>query len=150
MTSVTPIACVNVAIVNAHREVLLTLRSKRVREPGRWCLPGGHIDPGEGWLQAAIRETKEEVGLVIVKPELIGLYSDPKICITDERLAGGGSIQYLCAAFRVFAKGEIMKPNDEVEDWDWFSLDNLPEPMLKSHPQRVRDALEFDGEVFLR
>lgn len=149
-SSLVPIACVNIAIVNSHREVLLTKRSKKVREPGRWCLPGGHVDPGEGWIAAALRETKEEVGLTIAKPELVGLYSDPILSIPDEMVAPGVRVQFLCAAFRVFTKSDDVKPNDEVEDWDWFSIDNLPEPMIKSHPVRVQDALEFQGEVHLK
>ena len=33
---------------------------------GYWSLPGGVIDPGEAPKQAALRETKEEVGLTIL------------------------------------------------------------------------------------
>lgn len=151
MSSLVPIACVNVALINAHREILLTRRSERVREPGRWCLPGGHVDRGEGWLQAAIRETKEEVGITIVKPEFFGLYSEPELSVTEVEVQPGVRIQFLCAAFRLFVKDDAkVKPNDEVDDWDWFALDNLPDPMLKSHPLRVKDALRFDGEVFLK
>lgn len=32
-------------------------------EPGKWCLPGGHIDEGETIEQAAARELKEEANL---------------------------------------------------------------------------------------
>jgi 8-oxo-dGTP pyrophosphatase MutT (NUDIX family) len=149
-SSVIPVSSVNVAIINAHREVLLTRRSSKVRQPGRWCLPGGHVEAGESWLQAALREVKEEVGLVVVKPELFGLYSNPALTITEEEVEPGKRVQYLCAAFRVFTKAETVDVNHEVDDWDWFALDNLPEPMMKSHPVRVQDALAFDGEVYLK
>ncbi len=29
----------------------------------RWCLPKGHVDPGESLAQAALREAKEETGI---------------------------------------------------------------------------------------
>ncbi len=33
--------------------------------PGAWVLPGGHIDPGEGFEECAIREVFEETGIQI-------------------------------------------------------------------------------------
>ena len=44
---IVPIASVNGVIFNPQREVLLTRRSAIVREPGKWCLPGGHLEIGE-------------------------------------------------------------------------------------------------------
>lgn len=39
--------------------------------PGMWDLPGGGREGGEGPLDCALRETREELGLVIV-PALVG------------------------------------------------------------------------------
>lgn len=37
------------------------------------CFPGGHVEPGEAFTTAAVRETFEETGLTIEDPRLCGV-----------------------------------------------------------------------------
>ena len=48
--------------------LLLEVRSQKVRQPGEVCFPGGRAEPGETAVEAAVRETCEELG---VTPDII-------------------------------------------------------------------------------
>ncbi len=57
--------------------VLLTRRGSRLNaHANQWALPGGRIDEGETALEAALRETHEEVGLVLDESNLLGRLDD--------------------------------------------------------------------------
>lgn len=57
------------SIVDVHTilwragQLLLLRRAGNVYASGLFCLPSGHLEPGESVLSAAIRETREEVGV---------------------------------------------------------------------------------------
>ena len=36
------------------------------------CFPGGHVEPGESFVESVIREVREETGLTIENPILCG------------------------------------------------------------------------------
>lgn len=54
-------------------EVLLTRRSMELRtHRGEMSFPGGRLDPGETFVEAALREAHEEVGLHQQQVEVVG------------------------------------------------------------------------------
>ena len=67
-----PVLAVNVAVLEAGR-ILLILRE----DFDVWCMPGGHLDPGESFAAAAVREVREETGLEVRLDRLVGAYSRP-------------------------------------------------------------------------
>lgn len=54
------------------------LLQNRVKEDWRgYTLPGGHVEKGESFVDAVKREIKEETGLIIKKPKLVGVKQFP-------------------------------------------------------------------------
>jgi 8-oxo-dGTP pyrophosphatase MutT (NUDIX family) len=46
------------------------------RHAGQWALPGGRVDPGEGALEAALRELDEELGIRLGPQSVVGWLDD--------------------------------------------------------------------------
>jgi 8-oxo-dGTP pyrophosphatase MutT (NUDIX family) len=69
-------------VVSAEREdapgdVVVTLRASKLnRHGGQFALPGGRLDEGETVIDAALRETHEEVGLHLETSSVLGLLDD--------------------------------------------------------------------------
>lgn len=56
---------------------LITRRAPRLaRHAHQWALPGGRVDPGESPIEAALRETEEEVGLRLPPDRVLGMLDD--------------------------------------------------------------------------
>ncbi len=68
---------------------------RRGIEPGRgaWAQPGGFLEVDETVHEAAIRETREETGLVVEPGEIIGLYTRLEAAVVtvafEARVVGG-------------------------------------------------------------
>ncbi len=63
-----------VVVTDQQGRILLEKRS----DCGMWGLPGGRIEPGESIAGAAVREVKEETGLVVEISRMLGVYSGPE------------------------------------------------------------------------
>ena len=65
------LSVVGVVIINGNNEILLQKRSKlKKSNPGKWGICGGKVRINEDCYDAIIRETLEEIGIILEKDEL--------------------------------------------------------------------------------
>lgn len=63
-----------VAVLDPQGRLLLQERGEdALHDPGRWGYPGGDLEPGEDFVAAAVRELREETGLVVDPDALASL-----------------------------------------------------------------------------
>ena len=91
-------AAVLLALVHSHGEaaLLLTERSDAVeRHKGQISLPGGAVEPGESPLDAALRETCEEIGVRAEDVTVLGALDDEETVVSGFLLTPFvGSVPY--------------------------------------------------------
>ncbi|MGK0674002.1 MAG: NUDIX hydrolase [Halothiobacillaceae bacterium] len=75
------------------------LVEERVDGEIRLNQPAGHLEEGESLIEAVVRETMEEAGMVFRPTHLVGLYQwrAPKNGVTYLRAAFGGKLEHIIA-----------------------------------------------------
>lgn len=101
------------------------LLGKRIKSNNEyaWQFPGGHLEFGETVLECAEREVAEEAGISIRNVVQCGYTNDVFVNADKHYVTLFVSSDY--------DKGEltVMEP-DKCESWQWFSPNNLPEPLF--------------------
>ncbi|KAI0295960.1 NUDIX hydrolase domain-like protein [Russula brevipes] len=73
--------------VNNQPGVLLELRGKLRTHSGEVSFPGGRVDAGDRtFLEAALRETREEVGVSSDQVEILGQLGSPQLSLNGLRV----------------------------------------------------------------
>jgi len=103
-------------------EILFIERATDVRDPwsGHLAFPGGKVEQGEQARQAAERETREEIGLVLESERYLGRMSD----------IVGANLPVRVSCFAYAAVSTAIHPviNREVRDVFWARLSDIGDP----------------------
>jgi ADP-ribose pyrophosphatase YjhB (NUDIX family) len=123
--------CSALVLDPSGEKLLLTRRT----DNGRWCLPGGRLDPGESAAECCAREVLEETGLVVEVLHLIGLYSSPHRIV---EYADGNRRQIVAAHFLARAVGGELRLSDETTAYGFFSRNEITAmDVMEHHVERI-------------
>jgi NAD+ diphosphatase len=101
-----------IILIEKDNEILLA-RSPRFK-PKMYSVIAGFVEPGETLEQTVLREIREEVGIQVHKIQYFGSQHWP-------------FPQSLMIAFTAeYLSGQITIDHREIEDADWFTIENLP------------------------
>lgn len=90
-----------------YKEDMILLQNRVKKDWKGYTLPGGHIEPGESFVDGVIREMKEETGLTIVNPRLCGIKQFP--------IEGG---RYMVLLYKTDEfEGELVSSEEGQMEW---------------------------------
>lgn len=113
---------VNMCMVRSGNKVLMQDRKKK-DWPGI-TFPGGHVEQGESFTEAVIREIREETGLTI---------SAPRLCGIKDWYENG--LRYVVLFYKTEQFEGTLQSSDEGEVW-WEDIDNLPNLSLATEDMK--------------
>ncbi len=123
-----------IAVVYHDARFLLVQRGK---DPGRglWGFPGGHVELGETALEAAVRELREETGVIAQADGYL-----TNVDVIARNLSGAVDYQYLIAAVRCsYLEGEAVAA-DDAADVAWVSLAQMEDGIFALSDDVLRVA----------
>ena len=128
----------NLCMISDGNKVVVIDRKKK-DWPGV-TFPGGHVELGESFSDAVIREVKEETGLDIYSPQLCGI----KDWVENE-------CRYVVLFYKTYRFDGVLQSSNEGEVW-WAEMDQLTSLKLSLDMQDMIRVFVEDGlsEFFYR
>jgi len=143
-------AAVALVLAGEAADLNMCLIRRAERQLDRWsghvALPGGGVDPVDlGPREAAIRETREEVGLRLDRSDYLG-------SLGIQPIDRNGRPDDRSLSSYVFYLGETLeefKPSDEVAEAFWVPLRHLLDPRNAGHRPTSRDGVTYHSPAVL-
>lgn len=129
-------------LVEKEGNLLLGLR-KGAHGASTWAPPGGHLEFAESVEECAKRELLEETGLTAISCAL-----GPWM----ENVMENGKKHYitlLVTVDRFEGELQLLEPN-KCEGWQWFSWDELPQPLFAPLASFLELSKKESSNLFLK
>ena len=132
-----PLVGVGAIIIENSRVVLVKRAHPPLQE--QWSIPGGVLEVGELVHAAAVREAREETGLIVEPGALLGVYDR---VLRDS--TGRVQYHYVLVDFLCRRAGGELQAADDAAEVRWFTREQLRELSL------AEDTLEVIEKGFAR
>lgn len=125
-----PIIGVGAIIIDGPRVLLV----KRAHPPiaGQWSIPGGALEIGELVREAAVREAREETGLIVDPGDLLGVFD--RVLRDPERRV---QYHYVLIDFLCTPVGGELRAASDAAAARWFAPEELPALNLADDTHQV-------------
>jgi len=122
---------------DAEGRLLLARASSAVSLQGRWFLPGGGVQHGEGPAESLVREFEEESGLTVEVGPLLEAISDVR------PLPDGSSLHTVRLIYRVDSWDGTLRPESDgtTDAVGWFTRDEVSTMPLARYARDVVNRL---------
>ena len=109
--------------------------SSALHGEGTWTMPGGKLHFGESFEQGAQREILEEIGIDVPLSDL------KVICLNSDIVSDAHFITIGLICTNLVGEARVMEP-DEITQWKWFDMDNLPTPLFSASEKVLNNFKE--------
>ena len=144
--------CVGIFLINPDGQAFV---GERIDTPGAWQMPQGGVDPGEDPAQAALRELREETGVLPDKVTLVAetpnwipydLPHDLVPKLWKGRYRGQEQKWFLMRFHGAEEDIDITQPPAEFARWRWLSADQLIASIVPFKREVYSQVIEAFGE----
>ena len=121
------------AIVTRDNKFLLLKRSSTDKNnPGRWALPGGHVEDGESLTEGLLRELKEETNLD----------SKELFCRKIHEMPHENENKTIHIFWIMKTKGDVILQDGEHDEFVWCSADGASMYNPLKHIEKTFKSIE--------